>query len=199
MAKGPVLPDEVKALITRVYLERPYLRAKEVRHEVNDRLRERNPSISPDWPGLSIVQKVIAPLRKLPPDPEESPWSLYTLSKYVIPADALPVVLEAYGLTIKWKLEEPLTIREAKWVARLYRVLTDAEELVVAAKECASNERIGEVTGKSGPSLVDGDLISRAVTRQPGVTYRYLGDGEFQMTLRDSDKWDIEIDPEQLV
>ena len=109
------------------------------------------------------------------------------------------VVLEAYGLTIKWKLEKPLTIREAKWVARLYRVLTDAEELVVAAKECASNERIGEVTGKSGPSLVDGDLISRAVTRKPGVTYRYLGDGDFQMTLRDSDKWDIEIDPEQTV
>ena len=105
MAKGQVLPDEVKALITRVYLKQPHYRAKEIQAEVHTLLREKNPRISPDWPGLSTVQKTISPIRSLPQDPEDSRWSIYTLAFSDISADALPVVLEAYGLTIKWKLE----------------------------------------------------------------------------------------------
>jgi hypothetical protein len=197
MAKGQVVTDEVKALITKVYLEHPHYRAKEVRAKVHAELLEENPRISPEWPGLSIVQKTIAPIRALPADPEGSPWSLYTLSGYDIAADALPVVLEAYGQTVKWDLEKPLTVREAKWVARLYRVLTHIEELVIAARECASNERIGEITGKPSPSLVDGDFISRAVTGKPGITYKYLGRGELQMIVHPSDLWEIDIDREQ--
>ena len=107
-------------------------------------------------------------------------------------------MLDAYGQTIEWDLDDPLTIREAKWVARLYRVLTNIKELTVAARECASNERIGEITGKPGPSLVDGDFLSRATTGKPGITYKYLGDGNFQMVLHHSDLWKIDIDPEQI-
>ena len=79
----------------------------------------------------------------------------------------------------------------------MHRVLTDIEELAIAAKECASNERISEITGKPGPSLIDGDFISRAVTGGPGITYKYLGDGNFQMIIRQSDLWEIDIDFER--
>ena len=193
MAKGKPITDEVKAEIVKVYLKHPSYRAKEVQAEVHRRLRDQNPRISPDWPGLSTVQKTISPIRSLPQDPEDSRWSIYTLAFSDISADALPVVLEAYGLTIKWKLEKPLTVREAKWVARLYRVLTNIEELTIVAQECASNERIGEITGKPRPSLIDGDFLTRAVTGKPGITYKYTGDGNFQMAFHHSELWELDI------
>ena len=64
MAKGPVIPDDVKRDIAEVYLEHRDWRAKEIQSEVNSRLRKRNYKINPDWPGLSAVQKQLTQIRK---------------------------------------------------------------------------------------------------------------------------------------
>jgi len=51
-------------------------------------------------------------------DPQDKPWSIATLDKFPIPTEALPIVLWVW-----FRQQErgyPLSIREAKWIARLY-------------------------------------------------------------------------------
>jgi len=103
------------------------------------------------------------------------------------------VVLDAYGLTVAWGLEKPLTVREAKWAGRLYHVLTDIEELTIAARECAMNERISEPSTDSEEGFVNADLITRAITGKPGVTYKYVGDGDFQFTLHQRGVYELDV------
>jgi hypothetical protein len=96
--------------------------------------------------------------------------------------------MNAYGMTIAWGLEKPLTVREARWVGRLYHVLTDIEELTMVARECALDEVSSEPTG-----LINADFVTRAITGKPGVTYKYLGDGDFQLILHHRGVYDIDI------
>jgi len=117
MAKGPIVTDAVQAIIASVYQKHPKWKASMVRNEVSDILRKDNPKLPSGWPSLSIVQKVLAPVRKKmkerPVDPQDKPWSMATLDQYPISHEALPAVIEA------WKHRAyTLTIREAKWVAR---------------------------------------------------------------------------------
>ncbi|MFC1984531.1 tyrosine-type recombinase/integrase [Chloroflexota bacterium] len=92
--------------------------------------------------------------------------------------------------------------QKALWVARLYRVITDIEELAIASRGCADNERINEISGKSLPGIVDADFETRARTGKPGISYKYLGDGKFQMTILDkriSENLDIVPLPKRVI
>lgn len=199
MARGQVIPKVVRKLVVKVYMDDPSMPAKSVQMVVNAKLRESHPRIPRDWPGLSAVQKLLSVARlKHGASPRDVPWSLYTLAEFDIPADALQTVLEAYATTIAWSAH-PLTIREAMWVARLYRVMTDVEELTIAARQCAENERINEITGKPSSGLVDADLETRAVTGKPGIAYKWLDDGGCQMRILDSritDGMDFRVSPD---
>jgi len=119
MAKGPLITPEIEAQIAKVYRDHPKWKAPEIRNFMEMQLRKSNPSLPKGWPGLSIVQKTLATVRKnvRAINPQDSPWSISTLDDYPIPPEALPKVLEAYKDHITKGIE--LTIREAKWVARL--------------------------------------------------------------------------------
>ena len=129
MAKGPIIRNSVRELIVGVHQEHPTWRAKEIQRKVNDTLRERNPRISRDWPGVSAVQKVLAPIhakeRKLPPDPKDRPWSVLDIVQYPIPPDTLPFILRQWN--IRLLRGKPLTIRHVLWTARLYYVLKESK------------------------------------------------------------------------
>ena len=128
MAKGPIITSEVKQLIIKAYLRKPTWRAKEIREEVNTRLRENDPSIAPEWPSLSAVQKVLARIhkqeRELPRDPEDRPWSVSDLTQYPVPPEALPTILRAWANALHWSAS--LTIREVRWAARLYYLIKES-------------------------------------------------------------------------
>ncbi|MFC1962849.1 hypothetical protein ACFLWB_02495 [Chloroflexota bacterium] len=184
MAKSQLIPDEVRRLIAKVYIEHPGMPAKDVRKEVDALYRKDHPRTPKKWPGLSAVQKILHEVRsKHLPNPKDVPWSLYTLAEYDVPADALQAVMDAYAMTLTWDSQEGLTVREAQWVARLYRVIVDTEELSIVARECANNERVNEVTRYPSGSLVDADFEYRALFGKPGISYKYLGDGKFQMAI----------------
>ncbi len=148
MARGPIIAYSIEQLITKVYLENPGWRSKDVREEVSTRLRKNHPDMAPEWPGLSAVQKVLARVhkkeRELPPDHEDSPWSVSDITEYPIPPEALPTVLREWAdALVKGK---PLTIREARWAARLYHVIKesgylDAGLLTVMAEKYALLEK----------------------------------------------------------
>jgi hypothetical protein len=184
VSAGQVITDEVRRLIAQVYVESPRMPAKRIRDEVNLRYRNKYKNISENWPGLSAVQKQLHEIRlKHIPNPKDVPWSLYTLAEYDIPADALKAVLDVYAITMTWDSEPLLTVREAQWVARLYRVITNVEELAIIARQCADNEILNEITGNSSPGLVDADFDIRARTGKPGVSYKYEGHGKYRLVL----------------
>ena len=149
MPRGPAITPRVRELIVRVYYEHTDWTAKEVQNEVNTLVRKGHISLKPDWPGLSAVQKELNSLRKSP-NPQDRPWNILTLSEYKLPADALPVVLEAWVHTTL-NSSRAFTIREAKWVAWLHYVITDTSQLTKVACSYALWEYIGE---RHGPHFV---------------------------------------------
>lgn len=162
MAKNPLITDDVKRVIAKIYLEHPDWRAKEIRDGVLARLHEQNPRSKLGWPGLSAVQKELTKQRKTnKARPHESnsldePWSLTTIKEYPIPPEALPLVL-AVAHHKAFSPKQKLTIREAKWIGRLYALTTegDRNDNIIAinatlerwAEEYALEERLTELSG----------------------------------------------------
>jgi len=138
MPRGPVLTPEVERIIGDVYIKHPELRAKTQKfyEEVYRRVHEQVDWAEPNWPGLSVVKKRLSTLREKdrnrPPESTELDeiWSLCYLPKYPIPAEALPLVMSIWDkCLVDLRTGEPhfefwhLTVREALWIGRLYKVL----------------------------------------------------------------------------
>jgi hypothetical protein len=144
MALGPLVTDKIEALIAKVYKDHPKWKAPKVREEVIYLVHRSDPKLPPQWPGLSIIQKVLAKARKPHPDPQDKPWSIATLDQYPIPPGALPVVLRTY----KRHIEDGggFTIRQAKWVSRLSA--TEWAETSVP-DQIAKTEQLYEIIGRT--------------------------------------------------
>ena len=131
MPRRRTVTPQVEALIASVYEKHPKWKAPTVRNEVLSILRARDRNCPEGWPSLSKVQKILATVRKNKekPNPQDEPWSINTLQDYPIPPEALPKVLESY----KARLAEgtPLTVREAKWIARLSAIKSSKDLLGV--------------------------------------------------------------------
>lgn len=142
MAKGPLITDKVKQLIAETYLEHPDWRAKEIQYEVDHLLIGKGP-------GLSAVQKQLTKIRRrhgeITSEPEDGPWNVATLEQYPIPAEALPSVLHAW-IYVREHINISFTVRQAKWVARLYAVIKDIPNLVTAAWYYNQNELVTRIT-----------------------------------------------------
>ncbi len=145
MAKGPLITNEMRGLVAQVYLEHPDWQASEVQTEVNSRSNGKGP-------GLSALQKELTKLRRRSlgnNDVHDKWWSLGSLSDkdtpYISP-DSIPVVLEAQVGRLHRK-ESPLTVREAKWVARLHCLTSNDRELSIWARFYAFQERACQTAG----------------------------------------------------
>lgn len=158
MAKGPIVTAGVEALIASVYQQHPKWKAPRVRYEVEEILHKKNPNFPKGWPSLSKVQKILATVRKnmAKPSPEDEPWSLLTLSNpdYDIAAEALPTVFDLWAYALR-EYKKPLTIREIKWAARLYRIIqNDKEELLILSDQYATSEKAYKALGDKSASIV---------------------------------------------
>jgi hypothetical protein len=147
MAKGPPITEGVEAVIAIVHRKHPKWKAPMVRNEVDYILHKEDHKLPPHWPSLSSVQKVLATVRKKDnkPNPEEMPWSTATLDSYPISPEALSIVLKMWKSRIE--KGDTFTIREAKWVARLSRLLEDIEKLSSKASQYAQTELMFELIG----------------------------------------------------
>jgi hypothetical protein len=164
MAKGRIVTDREKTLISQICLEHPDWYAKQVLPELHKRLGYIKDKEDRYWPGLSTVQKIMADIarrRKEIKDegaPQDQPWSIGTLEKYPISPEALPTVLKAWVYFqehISWEDEtHPFSIRVAKWVARLYRVIDEMEYLVNTAWVYSIREQATELAGTEMNNLI---------------------------------------------
>jgi len=129
MPRGVVLTPEVEQIIAHIYIKHPELRSKPQKfyEEVHRQVHESIDWAEPDWPGLSTVKKRLVALREKErnrkPESKEidKPWSIFSLREYAIPSEALPAILEMW-VWMQDKLDMKLTIREARWIARLHTV-----------------------------------------------------------------------------
>lgn len=123
MAGGPKITDQIQQLIVDTYLEHPDWVAKQVQKAVDDEVRRKG--LATRGPGLSAVQKKLAAYRssfnkQASLKAFKTPWSLGALCDDDISPEAIPIILVVQKFK-RLSGEAPLTVPEAKWVARLYR------------------------------------------------------------------------------
>lgn len=180
MAKGQVVGPEVENLIASVYRQHHgKWKAPKVRDEVEglllDKAVKEGKSKPPEgFPSLSKVQKFLAILRR-PGTTEDEPWSISTLNdEHPIPPEALPVVLD-----VSMSSQQTLTIREAKWIGRLYNLLStiisqqkidkvSVEWIKGIATFYATSERISEITGKKPAPAMD-EILWKFLTKRESM------------------------------
>ena len=123
MAGGPKITDEIQQLIVDAYLEHPDWVAKQVQEYVDDEVRKKKLAVK--GPGLSAVQKKLAEYRaslskQASLKTLKGPWSLGSLCQDDMSPETIPLVL-AVQKFLRDQDAKPLTVPEAKWVARLSR------------------------------------------------------------------------------
>ena len=173
MAKGPLITDTVEVLIATVYQKHPKWKAPAVHSEVSYILRKDDPKLPPNWPSLSTVQKTLAKIRKPHLDPQDKPWCLASLSKYPLPLEAIPIILQVQHNVQSHRSPEvvakpkagqpvigPFTIREAQWVARL-KFIEDIVTLEHWAHAYTIAERVSDIIGRD----FDSSEMDKAILR----------------------------------
>lgn len=139
MPKGPRIKDWIKWYIRTEALMN--------RAEPRDAVAQRIEGYLEDKeqvPSRDTLNKMISKARNSP-DLEDNPWSVLSLADYDIPPGALPVVMQAWAKALEQ--DKPFTIRQAKWIARLYCILGNTGDLIVRASEYASREKAIKLTG----------------------------------------------------
>jgi hypothetical protein len=169
MPKGPIITDAVKNRIARTYLEHPDWTAKDIQGEVHVQLLKSDPQIPPGWPGLSTVQKVLAPLRAVEAEMYseskwlDRAWDVSTMAEDEIPPETLPIVMKMV-VHFRQTLKRQMTIREVRWAARLSSV-QNLRKLYDFILDYAQEERLTELTGiVDGHRAVIDDELYRALT-----------------------------------
>ena len=153
MAKGPIITDEVRLLISEVHIAHPHWRAKDVQHEVNERMRGKGPKISAIQKQLTTVRKASVSVSKS----LEAPWSIAVSADFDIPLETNEVLMKIW----KWcvVVGMTLTIREAQWVARL-RGVTPDDLLYSLAVRYARREQVCQLLGREEIYTTDLDIGS---------------------------------------
>lgn len=138
------IPPRSRAHIIARAVEKPRIPRKELAKKLQKELEKQGF----DVPEIEVLERMISEYRnKIIDGPEDKPWSLLTLAKYDIAAEALPTVFELWVYSLK-EFKKPLTIREMKWAARLYRIMQDdIEGLLLFSTRYAAYEKAYETLG----------------------------------------------------
>jgi len=135
-------------------------------------LIERMGEVSPTEDTLT---RMISEARNKQPSELEKPWSIGACTYYNIPTDMIPVLIKIQKLKAEYGDEEEmskvLTLREARWIARLYHVaepliseLSNVEEnnllwLDFIASSYVQRERVSEQMNEQYPDTTDLDRL----------------------------------------
>jgi len=147
MSKGPKIKDWVRAYIYEEALRNRDKPRDLVAQKIEDYLDGKEAV-----PSRDTLNKLIS-LARNSDEPEDNYWSLSALPEYELQPEALFSVMQAWVLSIKQG--NPLTIRQAKWIARLYHLLNkqELEFLVECASEYAFVEKVIKLTTKYPTTL----------------------------------------------
>lgn len=173
MARGSIVTEEVRSLIASVFLQHRKWHAWEIQEEVNHTLKGNGP-------GISAIQKQLTKLRKAYEESDrelEEPWDNSAMARYSISPEALPEIMRVWKHRLNWF--NVFSIRQAMWVARLYRLIPD--DLVglahwselYATTECAVNLAGGKLNT---------EVFDAALTMGPWELLTALWTGAIQIS-----------------
>ena len=95
-------------------------------------------------PSIEILERKISKYRCHAEDgPLEQPWDMTTLTEYPLPPESLPAVIRAW-YAMRSESAWTLSIRQARWVSRLYPFINDPLDLAHNAYICSANEFMSE-------------------------------------------------------
>jgi hypothetical protein len=160
--KRAKITAEGRAIIMTRALVYPRMPRAALAGQLEDELAKKGQ----DVPEREVLERMISRYRNHATDnPQEQPWNLATLDQYPIPPEALPSVIRVW--VDLWNMSDShlLTIREAKWVSRIYAVFKDKHisKLTVAASVLAVMEvtmKLTEVPNRQREELAALDLES---------------------------------------
>jgi hypothetical protein len=142
MSKASRISPSVRSIIYKAALDEKEKDRRLLAVEIQEKLSKLDIRAIP---VEETLQKMISWARNNSNDPEDSPWSVSALADYDIPAVALPVVMNAWAKALVE--DKPITIRQVKWVARLYCILGNIDGLIIKALEYANREKAIKLTG----------------------------------------------------
>lgn len=153
MAKGPQITDEVKTLIAKLHKEHPKWTNTVIRNEVSSIVCQRDSSLPKGWPSKFAIDRIMPGIRerakrsKSAQNPIDQPWTVQSMgnSKYEIPPEALPSVLQVWFFAKQ--MGNNLSIREVRWVSRLHTAITDIEALYQNSSLASDMESLAEMAG----------------------------------------------------
>jgi hypothetical protein len=133
--RAKVMLQDIRRLIT-LRATSSNKKREELAREVLAEIKKRFPKEIP--PREETIIKLISKARNHEPSPLEKPWNLgelNNLQKLGIPdisAEAIQRIQEIQVL-VSSDNRPPVTIRQAKWVSRLHRLITDNYKLCVVS------------------------------------------------------------------
>jgi hypothetical protein len=121
----PGIKPSIKSLICEYALTKRQIPRNALAVELIELIKDK---MGEAPPAEETIIKLITEARSHPKSELDLPWSLGWLSKYEIPPEALPTVLLITGKRIK-ESNMHLTIREALWIGRLYKIVDNVDFL----------------------------------------------------------------------
>lgn len=144
--RGPNIPDDWKEYIMRQAITiEPHKSRMLLADEILEQMRQSR-DIKDKLPERESIAKIISKARNHPESSLDEIWSLGSLVEHPIPPEAMPAVMLAYKKALAEKSE--LTVRQAKWIARLYKVIESPDLLWDWAWEYAMAEWLSEITNQ---------------------------------------------------
>ncbi len=170
--RGPRISKEVRTLIiSQAIHDSKTMPRRALAVRLQD-LIQRMGEVSPTEDTLA---RMISNARNREPSELDRPWSIGACAHYSIPSESLPVLMSLQRLKVsdnnKDKPPSALTIREARWIARLLPVveplinkMTDGDEnrlywLSLVASSYVMRERVSEQMNEEYPNTFDLDKL----------------------------------------
>jgi hypothetical protein len=127
-----------------------------------DITKRDDPRYDMSLPSLRKTQEILSEARTkykdLPPHEAQyqKPWSLATLDNYPLPPESLNAVVHVWRYALM--NGETLTIRQAKWISRVYKFQKDVTKLWIMSYEYAKREEVFKISNQPFFSTLNDDL-----------------------------------------
>lgn len=169
MTRGPKITKEVRRLIIS---EAIHESRNMPRRALAVRLQDLIEKMGEISPSEDTLVRMISAARNHPPSELDQPWSIGACTRYNVPPESIPVLLNVQQLRVNIpKLKEyNLTVREALWFARLYPIVeplikerypddpdTELVLLSVIVNQYVQQERLSELMNEQYPNTSDLD------------------------------------------
>jgi len=170
--RGPKISSTVRQLIISQAIHESKTMP---RRALAVRLQELINKMGEPLPTEDTLVRMISEARNKQPGELEKPWCIGACAYYNIPTDMIPVLVKIQKLKAEYGNEEEmskvLTLREARWIARLYHMakpliskLPDVEEngllwLDFIASSYVQRERVSEQMNEQYPNTTDLDRL----------------------------------------